>query len=500
MSRLTHLVRATKSICAATFLLSMIASGTANATPNVSSEIVGEGQQEQVQVSDDGSLRLAAAATPAPAVYGAFQHFGYVLSPVQRFSSVFDSVRLDYDVRATDGSAVRFDVRASADGVRWTGWEVDLAQGASVPFDTPMRFAQYRATLLSNGASPVVRAATLTPHPTRAIYSAMSVDSAPVAPTFKVHATRMGMVGGRTANGYIIKNRDHFVSLPSWRSLSSKKGGEYMVRLTYKGRSAVVPVMDVGPWNTRDDYWSSRRERFGDLPRGWPEDHAAYYDGYNGGRAEKGHVSFPTAIDVGDGVWWDDLGIQGGRAEVEVTFLWLGRDPGGPAAAQPAPPDPQAATPTPQPTAVPPQPATVVVDDKDAAFKTIAGQDLQGGPAQCGNAATSRWSGSVATLDQSAAAGQWVPNIAAESLYDVYVYVPPCDIGRKATNQAHYLVKHRDGEQIVVVDQQSSAGTWVLLGRFPFRAGSDGAVSLRDWTGEDKHVVWYDAVKWEPAK
>lgn len=498
MSRLTHLVRASKSICAATLLLAIMTAGTANAAPGISSEVVAEGQQEQVQTGDDGSLRLAAPAAPAPAVYGAFQHFGYALSPVQRFSSVFDSLRLDYDVLAPDGSAVRFDVRASADGVRWTSWEVDLANGASVPFDTPMRFAQYRATLLSNGASPVVRAATLTPHPTRALYSAMSVDAAPVAPTFKVHATRMGMVGGRTANGYIIKPRDRFVSLPSWRSLSSKNGGEYMVRLTYRGRSAVVPVMDVGPWNTRDNYWDAQRERYGDLPRGWPEDHAAYYDGYNGGRAEKGRVSFPTAIDVGDGVWWDDLGIQGGRAEVEVTFLWLGRDPGGPVAAPPA--SATAATPTPQSTAVPPQPATVVVDDKDAAFKPMTGHELQGGPAQCGNAGTSRWSTSVASLDQSNAAAQWVPNIAAESLYDVYVYVPPCDIGRKATDQAHYLVKHRDGEQVVVVDQQASAGTWVLLGRFPFRAGTDGAVSLRDWTGEDKHVVWYDAVKWEPAK
>ena len=135
------------------------------------------------------------------------------------------------------------------------------------------------------------------------------------------------MVGGRTANGYRIKPRDHFVSLPSRRSLSSKGGKEYMVRITYKGRSAIAPVYDVGPWNIHDDFWDAKRERFQDLRRGWPEDHAAYFDGYNHGRAEKGRVNAPTAVDVGDGVWWDDLGIKGGRALVDVTFLWLGTDP-----------------------------------------------------------------------------------------------------------------------------------------------------------------------------
>jgi hypothetical protein len=132
------------------------------------------------------------------------------------------------------------------------------------------------------------------------------------------------MVGYRTANGHVIRPRDRFVALPSWRNLSSKNGREYQVRITYKGRSAIAPVFDVGPWNTHDDYWNPNRERYQDLRRGWPQDHAAYFDGYRGGVAEKGRVTFPTAIDIGDGTWWDDLQITSGRAQVEVTFLWLG--------------------------------------------------------------------------------------------------------------------------------------------------------------------------------
>src|SRR3982751_62566 len=40
--------------------------------------------------------------------------------------------------------------------------------------------------------------------------------------TFKVYATREGLVGHTTANGHVVTASDHFVSLPSTRSLSGK--------------------------------------------------------------------------------------------------------------------------------------------------------------------------------------------------------------------------------------------------------------------------------------
>jgi hypothetical protein len=127
-----------------------------------------------------------------------------------------------------------------------------------------------------------------------------------------------------------------------------------MVRITYNGRSSVAPVYDVGPWNVHDNYWDTKRERFDDLPRGYPEDHAAYFDKYNGGWAEKGKVSFPTAIDIGDGIWWDDLGIKGDRAVIEVTFLWLGTDPLAPPPPTPVVESPAPPPPTEMPAAAPP--------------------------------------------------------------------------------------------------------------------------------------------------
>lgn len=52
------------------------------------------------------------------------------------------------------------------------------------------------------------------------------------------------------------------------------------------GRSAALPVREVGPWNLDDNYWAGPgsprpRRMYTDLPRGVPEAQAAFYNGYN---------------------------------------------------------------------------------------------------------------------------------------------------------------------------------------------------------------------------
>lgn len=145
------------------------------------------------------------------------------------------------------------------------------------------------------------------------------------APTYRVFATREGLVGQRTANGHIIQSHDHFVALPSSSVLNPNGGYTYTVtvRNPANGRVASnVPVWDVGPWNTDDNYWHYPRAMFGDLPVGRAEADAAYYDGYNGGRDQFGRdVANPAGIDLADGTFWDDLGMTG-NAWVEVTFNW----------------------------------------------------------------------------------------------------------------------------------------------------------------------------------
>jgi hypothetical protein len=164
---------------------------------------------------------------------------------------------------------------------------------------------------------------------------APDAQSRAIAPTYRVFATREGLVGHRTANGHIIQPRDRFVALPSWKALSSKGGNEFQVRVTYEGRSVILPVWDVGPWNTNDDYWSPDR-KYSDLPVGMPMAQAARLDGYNGGRDMFGRrIRHPNGIDIADGAFWDDLGMTDSDW-VEVTFLWLGADPGPPPPHAPA--------------------------------------------------------------------------------------------------------------------------------------------------------------------
>ena len=92
-----------------------------------------------------------------------------------------------------------------------------------------------------------------------------------------------------------------------------------------------------------------------------------------------------------------------------------------------------------------------------------------------------------------------LPALPAEAMYDVYVAVPACGARKPNTASARYLVRYRDGTQEIVVDQQANAGKWVLLGRFPFRAGDGGAVELRDVAGDGMRALWFDAVKWVVA-
>jgi len=286
------------------------------------------GVADGIVVAPDGSTTLARDAFPAPAAFGGAGHFGVFVSDAIAYAVEFDTLRVAYTALIPHGAQATVDVRASVDGVNWTPWVVDLTPGAVARFDQLARFAQYRIRMRATGSSPMIRTLRLIPERATPSFSAFEQEQPPIAPTFTVHATRLGLVGRRTANGHRIGKRDRFVALPCVCVLSSRGGNEYMVRITYNGRSVVAPVYDVGPWNTRDNYWDPQDQRyFSDLRQGWPQDHAAFFDGHNNGRAQHGRVRFPTAIDIADGIWWDDFGIKGDRAVVEVTFLWMGRDP-----------------------------------------------------------------------------------------------------------------------------------------------------------------------------
>ncbi|MEU0081798.1 hypothetical protein ABZY58_28180 [Micromonospora tulbaghiae] len=230
--------------------------------------------------------------------------------------------RVRADIAATSGrdGAVEVAARGWRSGA-WTEWR--SVSGAAV-FDQPVTRVQIRAALTAERptATPTLRTVRLVAD------SVAAVTAATPGLTYRVYATREGLVGGTTANGHVIVSRDHFVALPSARGLAPKNTGDYTVRVctTTRSRCEYAPVWDIGPWNTKDDYWnpSSTREMWKDLPQGRPEAQAAYQSGYNGGRDQFGRVvGSPAGIGLADGTFWDGL-LLTDNAWVDVAYLWTG--------------------------------------------------------------------------------------------------------------------------------------------------------------------------------
>ncbi|OLL74269.1 hypothetical protein [Pseudonocardia sp. Ae150A_Ps1] len=226
------------------------------------------------------------------------------------------------------GSSATMDVRGRKPGGSWTEWIP--AEGDRAELPETVREVQGRLVLSSTGtASPSVREVTLTAEPaTGSEADAESGPQAEAAPrSYSVFATREGLEGGTTANGHKIAPRDRFVALPSRRALSANGKTDYSVKVCApNGRCAIAPVWDIGPWNTKDDYWnpSNERQMWKDLPQGLPQAAAAFHDGHNGGKDQFDRKpANPAGIDLGDGIFWDVLGLKD-NSQVQVDYLWTG--------------------------------------------------------------------------------------------------------------------------------------------------------------------------------
>src|SRR5947209_5884155 len=82
------------------------------------------------------------------------------------------------------------------------------------------------------------------------LLTSLSIHATP--PTYRIYATREGLVGGRTSNGHIITSRDHFCALPSTTVVNCNGCYTYTVNIRNVSNGRVVnnvPIWDVGPWN-----------------------------------------------------------------------------------------------------------------------------------------------------------------------------------------------------------------------------------------------------------
>ncbi|WBB72200.1 hypothetical protein O7602_21095 [Micromonospora sp. WMMD1128] len=254
--------------------------------------------------------RPAAAAGPVAE--------GILLTAPRALDHPATRVRAQLAARTGGGGTATAQVRGWRAG-RWTEWR----DAAEAIFDQPVTQVQARVVLTTPNAAAE---ATVTGLTLAADTAAATTAPSAVALTYRVYATRIGLVGGVTANGHTVGVRDHFAALPSRRGLSPRGTGDYTVKVctTNGSRCEYAPVWDVGPWNTRDDWWnpSDVRENWRNLPQGLPEAQAAYQNGYNGGRDQFGRtVRNPAGLDLADGTFWDGLRLTD-NAWINVTLLW----------------------------------------------------------------------------------------------------------------------------------------------------------------------------------
>ena len=249
---------------------------------------------------------------------------GMLVTAVQPLAELSSQVATELVADQPAGSAVAVDVRGIRGDGSWTEW-VTTEPKAPARLGAAVTGVQVRIVLHggAGGASPLVRSVRLTAQPGVQLLAARPRN----APSYRVFATREGLVGGTTANGHVIAPRDHFVALPSARGLGPRDSGDYTVKVcASSGRCEWAPVWDVGPWNTTDDYWNAAddRQTWQDLPQGRPESQAAHDDGYNGGRDQfNRQVVNSAGIDLADGTFWDGLGLHN-NSWVTVTYLWTG--------------------------------------------------------------------------------------------------------------------------------------------------------------------------------
>jgi hypothetical protein len=214
---------------------------------------------------------------------------------------------------------------------------------------------------------------------------------------------------------------------------------------------------------------------------------------------------------------------------VDVSFLWLGADPGPNAVAQsPIPPPPGAAPPPDPPPAPsnpapapapappppsdpappaapaePPPPPTPQLDNPIIPADAVAVDNDDGlysrgthtwETAVCGVNSSHDWAYST---PDSAHTGTWQPDIAP-GVYEIKAYIPACgtsiDVG--ATRMARYVITHDGGTDEVVVDQAAWFGNWVSLGTYYVGGENPAVVQLTAATDDAGSAVVFDTVAW----
>jgi hypothetical protein len=235
---------------------------------------VGDGTGELVRTRD-GLLFEPYAVMRRPE--GLSRLTGLYTFPARTLERPVDTLRPLLQAKSALGMDIEVDVRVRT-ATGWSEWSTTTS-GQPVRLLQAGTVVQVRLALMADehGRGPLVQG--LTVEGTLEGGSTQTSFRTLAALSYRVFATREGLVGGTTANGHVIRSSDRFVALPSRRALASNGGSEYQVKVCYAktGKCATTSVWDVGPWNTKDDYWnpSAMRQMWRSLPQGKPEAQAA---------------------------------------------------------------------------------------------------------------------------------------------------------------------------------------------------------------------------------
>ena len=396
---------------------------------------------------------------------GQFKLTGLYTFPARTLAQPVDTIRPLLQAELALGKAVEVDVRGRTAGGAWSEWRTSSA-GEAVSLPVAGTEVQVRLALVADdhGRGPLVRDVKL--EGSLEGVSTQGEMSTLAALSYRVYATREGLVGYTTANGHVIKSSDRFVALPSRRALASNGGTEYQVRICYAvtGKCTTTSVWDVGPWNTKDDYWnvSSVREMWKDLPQGKPEAQAAYQDGYNGGLDQFGRrPANPAGIDLADGTFWYDLGMSN-NDWVTVTYLWT---TGG-------------GTPT-----------GLVIDSNNTHNDTTRGYiEL-----------SANWISATSTAGYYGSGYFYASTQAISDPATFWFYLPAAatktidawwTAGTNRSTTAPFVVWNASGTKLatVNVNQQLNGGKWNTLGTWSFTAGWN-KVQVSRWTTAGANVI-----------
>ena len=390
---------------------------------------------------------------------------GLYTFPARVLEQTVDTVRPVVQARAGLGMGVEVDVRVRAADGAWSEWRTSY-EGEAVRLPWAGSEVQVRLALLADdrGRGPVVQDVKLEGSLVDGFSTQGDFQTA-AALSYRIYATREGLVGYTTANGHVIKTNDRFAALPSRRALSSNGGSEYQVRICYSvtGKCTTTSVWDVGPWNTKDDYWnpSSVREMWKDLPQGKPESQAAYLEGYNGGLDQFGRkVANPAGIDLADGTFWYDLGMSN-NDWVNVTYLWTSGGTTG-----------------------------LVIDsnnnnnDTTKGYIEVAGTSWTSSTNVAGYYGTGYYASQTAAVSEPATFWFYLPSAATKTI-DAW-WTSASD--RSTT--APFIMWNASGTKLgsVSVNQQLNGGKWNTLGTYSFSAGWN-KVQLSRWTTSGYYVI-----------